>query len=417
MTQELCGTSRGRLGGRPVLLLACMLLLLVASMPVLFSSGEKPKPTTAAAAAAAESEPRRTRGLAYTPDMREEIPWSIHLLKIDRSRTDYQFHTTLARSTGFGLSKLSDQIKSLPREWGQPLAAVNGDFWKDGRQFEGDPMGLQVKEGELVSGPCARPCFWIDTKGQPHATNVIAHFQFTTPEGLTGTFGVNEERTNNGAVLFTPTFGTSTHTKGGRELVLEHAPVTDIHSEWPPLAPGKEYTVRIREVREKGDTSLAHDQWVLSLCPEWMERFSKLSAGAILKLSTATTPDLLGVQTALGGGPMLVRDGKAIAFNGSQPRHPRTALGWNTNYYFLVVVDGRQSNLSVGMTLPELADYLVTKGCTDAINLDGGGSSTFWVRGQVMNSPCNGGEREMANSLVLVQKPKSTGTPQNTDPP
>ena len=156
---------------------------------------------------------------------------------------------------------------------------------------------------------------------------------------------------------------------------------------------------------------------VLSLCPEWLQRFSRLTTGAVLKLSTATTPDLHDVNTAIGGGPMLVRGGKAVTFSGSQPRHPRTALGWNDNFYFLLVVDGRQSNLSVGMTFPELADYLVKKGCTEAINLDGGGSSTFWVRGQVMNSPCNGGEREMANALVLVQKPKTPGAPQTIDPP
>ena len=387
-------------------------ILLAASMPALQSSGDKPAKSTQPTD---PTEPRRTRGLAYTHDLVEEVPWSIHLLKIDRSRVDYQFHTTMAKPSGFGLSRLSEQIKSVPREWGQPLAAINGDFWKDGRQYDGDPMGLQIKESELVSGPCARACFWIDATGQPHATNVLAQFQFTTPDGLSASFGINEERTNNGAVLYTPTFGASTHTKGGRELILERT--GDSHSDWLPLGPGKNYTARVREVRDKGDTALLRDQMVLSLCPEWLQRFSRLTAGAGLKLSTATTPDLHDVNTAIGGGPMLVRGGKAVTFSGSQPRHPRTALGWNDNFYFLLVVDGRQSNLSVGMTFPELADYLVKKGCTEAINLDGGGSSTFWVRGQVMNSPCNGGEREMANALVLVQKPKTPGAPQTIDPP
>jgi len=148
-------------------------------------------------------------------------------------------------------------------------------------------------------------------------------------------------------------------------------------------------------------------------------RFSRLVPGTILKLSTATSPDLHDVRIGIGGGPMLVRAGKPVAFSGSQPRHPRTALGWSDKFYFLLVVDGRQSGLSVGMSLPELADYLVKIGCTDAMNLDGGGSSTFWVRGQVMNSPCNGGERDMANALVLVQKPRVPGAaigPQ-PDPP
>jgi hypothetical protein len=347
--------------------------------------------------------------MSYLHDIVEEEPWSIHVLKIDRSRTDYEFHTTLAKGSALGLSTLSEQIKSLPREFGQPLGAVNGDFWKDGRQYDGDPTGLQIHDGELVSGPCARACFWIDPSGQPHATNVLAQFELISPEGLHVAFGLNEERTNGGAVLFTPTFGTSTHTRGGRELVLE--PEGHHPAEWLPLRSGHTYSARIREIRETGDTPLEPGRAVLSLSSQVSERLSRLVVHSVLKFTLGTTPDLRGVKTAIGGGPMLVRAGKAVVFTGSQPRHPRTALGWNDRYFFLVVVDGRQSGLSVGMSFPELSTYLLKIGCTEAINLDGGGSSTFWVRGQVMNSPCQGSERPMANALVLVQKPKNTGAP------
>ncbi len=394
MNVEMCGTSRCQSAGRGALLLS--LICLASSVLLLRASGDKP---------ALQTDAHHGRGLSYSHDVVEEGPWSIHVLKIDRSRSDYEFHTTLAKGTVLGLNTLSEQIKALPREFGQPLGAVNGDFWKDGRQYDGDPTGLQIMEGELVSGPCARACFWMDAAGQPHATNVLAQFQLTTPDGLTAPFGLNEERTSGGAVLFTPAFGASTHTKGGRELVLERAGERD--AEWLPLRAGRDYSARVREVRDAGDTPLARDRLVLSLSPQMAERLSKLSAGSVLRLSTATTPDLHDVKTAIGGGPMLVRGGKTVTFNGSQPRHPRTALGWNDKEFFLLVVDGRQSNLSVGMSFPELAAYLLKIGCTEAMNLDGGGSSTFWVRGQVMNSPCNGGERAMANALVLVQKPKA----------
>ena len=59
------------------------------------------------------------------------------------------------------------------------------------------------------------------------------------------------------------------------------------------------------------------------------------------------------------------------------------------------------------MSLPELADYFLKLGCTEAMNLDGGGSSTLWILGQVMNSPCYGHERSMANSLILLRKDKT----------
>ena len=80
--------------------------------------------------------------------------------------------------------------------------------------------------------------------------------------------------------------------------------------------------------------------------------------------STASSPSLRGAKTAIGGGPVLVRNGKrqkiiqpaseAYEFSSMLERHPRTAVGWNSNYLFFVEVDGRQKNLSVGMTLDEL---------------------------------------------------------------
>ena len=85
---------------------------------------------------------------------------------------------------------------------------------------------------------------------------------------------------------------------------------------------------------------------------------------------------------------MLVREGKIANFTGAPVRHPRAAIGWNDRFYFFVVVDGRQPKLSLGITLQELAAYLIKLGCQAAFNLDGGGSATFWVYGNVMNSPC-----------------------------
>ena len=87
-------------------------------------------------------------------------------------------------------------------------------------------------------------------------------------------------------------------------------------------------------------------------------------------------------------------------------RHPRTAIGWNKDYIFFVQVDGRQSGHSVGMTYSELANYMVKLGCQEALNLDGGGSATFWMLGQVINSPSRGQSRDIANGLVLIQKPE-----------
>jgi len=64
-----------------------------------------------------------------------------------------------------------------------------------------------------------------------------------------------------------------------------------------------------------------------------------------------------------------------MQWQSTQFRQPRTAIGWNSNFFYIVEVDGRQRGLSVGMTFPELADYMVKLGCDEALNLDGGGST------------------------------------------
>jgi exopolysaccharide biosynthesis protein len=96
---------------------------------------------------------------------------------------------------------------------------------------------------------------------------------------------------------------------------------------------------------------------------------------------------------------------------GLSQRHPRTAFCYNPQKIIFTVVDGRQPQLSVGMTLDELADLMVELGCTTAMNSDGGGSSVMAVRGeavgaalQVVNSPSDGQERGRGNAWIVVVK-------------
>jgi exopolysaccharide biosynthesis protein len=97
-----------------------------------------------------------------------------------------------------------------------------------------------------------------------------------------------------------------------------------------------------------------------------------------------------------------------MKWSGLQFRHPRTAVGWNRDSILLVQADGRQNDLSVGMSFPELAQYMRKLGCDEAVNLDGGGSATCWVLGNVMNNPSEGRERPSPNALVVVEKKRAT---------
>jgi hypothetical protein len=359
-----------------------------------------------------------TLGLAYTNE-HTRVPWSIHVLKIDRSRPDLTLVASKARGRVIGLDRLSSQMKDVPPDAGHPLAAINGDFYQtESSPYAGDPRGLMIVRGELISAPTANPCFWIATNRQPVIGNVTSRFRVTWPNGRHTPFGLNEARGSAAAVLYTPTLGRSTMTRGavGRELVLER----DGSDEWLPFQIGKRYKARVREVRETNNTILAKDLLVLSLGPRLLAQVPEVRAGAVLELSTATTPDLPGVQTAIGGGPKLAEDGKATppekpdntsgnrsyAVRTMFERHPRSAIGFNRSHVFLVEVDGRQPGLSLGMTLEELAKYMVKIGCDEAMNLDGGASSQMIVGSKVVNSPSAGRERSTATGLVVVRTPK-----------
>jgi hypothetical protein len=345
---------------------------------------------------------RMSQGFSYQHFEVPEKPWSIHIVKIDRSNPDYELQTTLAKGSAFGLSTLSEHVRTITPDIGRPVAAINGDYYHDGRPYVGDPKGLQIQRGELISAPSTWTCFWIDTNRQPHMTNVTSLFEVTWPNGQRTPIGLNEERGKDAAVLYTAAVGASTGARGGRELVLERVGTNS----WLPLQPSQNYLARVREVRETGDTPLAKDIVVLSLSKQLAAALPKVTAGTELRISTATFPSLSGVRTGLGGGPLLLRQGKVINRNQDSVRHPRSAIGWNKDFIFLVEVDGRQRRLSVGMTDIELSEYLISLGCQEAMSLDGGGSSTCWVRGQIMNNPSEGRERGMANALVLVQKNK-----------
>lgn len=110
-------------------------------------------------------------------------------------------------------------------------------------------------------------------------------------------------------------------------------------------------------------------------------------------------------EDVTGAGPRLIAGGRlALATEGfahEKPRHPRTAVArTREGRYLFVVVDGRQKS-SVGMTLQELAEELLAMGAVEALNLDGGGSSTMVVEGQIRNSPSDGKERPVGDAVLV----------------
>lgn len=117
-----------------------------------------------------------------------------------------------------------------------------------------------------------------------------------------------------------------------------------------------------------------------------------------------------GVMHTFEFGPVLVRNGEAVELptkffvrTSDEYIEPRTAIGQvGPLHYIIIVVDGRQEGYSVGASLPELQELFLRHGAQFAYNLDGGGSTTLYFKGQVINHPSSGEERSVSDIIQFV---------------
>ena len=129
-----------------------------------------------------------------------------------------------------------------------------------------------------------------------------------------------------------------------------------------------------------------------------------------VELKIGTSPDWKNVNHIISGGPYLVKNSEVFVDMTAQKlgsvggKNPRTAIGYTKdNEMIMVAVDGREGS-SVGMTLMQLANFMKSLGCVNAMNLDGGGSTVMYVNGQVVNRPQVRGGITLSNALVLSKK-------------
>ena len=138
---------------------------------------------------------------------------------------------------------------------------------------------------------------------------------------------------------------------------------------------------------------------------------------AVYDETTTSAAELVadGVWNTLSFGPAIVENGAVvdgiedvevdtnIGNHSIQGDQPRTAVGViDENHLVFVVVDGRDEGYSKGVTLTELAEIMTSLGAETAYNLDGGGSSTLYFNGEVVNQPSNGGERATSDILYIA---------------
>lgn len=133
--------------------------------------------------------------------------------------------------------------------------------------------------------------------------------------------------------------------------------------------------------------------------------------------SVANGTQYYEILAGIGGGPTLVKNGqKQITYTeevffgsgvGNTNRDPRTVIGYTADkHVIMMVIDGRQAD-SEGLSLPEAADLMISLGCIEAMNLDGGGSSTMAVGNQLVNLPVGGTFQRPVPTMLAIVNPDS----------
>jgi exopolysaccharide biosynthesis protein len=402
MTMDLPFKDRAAVAVRKTVWMVAFTFLLAA---LLLATGAEPEITCRALGP----------GVEYIHEKHSQGPYSIHIVKVDPSRTDVDVIVRLAKGTILGRETVTDMALSVPPSLGKPLAVVNGDYFEMGRsgspRYEGNLQGLHISRGELIHSPSV-DALWFDANRRPHLAHAIqSQFSLSWPDGTQSAFGLNcsttadkSEVSSAPIVLYTPSFGPSTKTRSGMELTLSPAE----GSPWLPLQVNACCTGVVEAVSSNGDAPIRAGRMVVSVVTNMVSKLPPIRVGDRVAISTAMAPVFTNVTEAIAGGPVLLLDGRSPhASVDRKSLAPRTVIGFNSTNLFLVVVDGRQPNLSIGMSHGELADLMIRLGCTDAINMDGGGSSCLWLDGKVVSSPSDGPgrERPVGNAVIILRKP------------
>jgi hypothetical protein len=334
------------------------------------------------------------RAVQFTP----HGPVALHVVRGPRPNGLYALRPVLSNETIQGLERVTAMQKRLTPT--ATMVGVNADFYAG----SGRPSGVLMRDGVVDSPPFGdRSSLGVAPEG---ALDVRRVQFFGTWRGLgqrRTLNDVNQVPGPNGVSLFTPSFGAATPAQAGTtEVVL---------SPLPPTTPNTDLSGPVVEVRSGGGSPIPAGGAVLAARGTAGQRLAEEApVGTPLALRIIFRPEWTGIAQAIGGGPVLVRDGGPVfraneAFTSSQlaPRHPRTAVGQLADgRIVMVVVDGRRSGYSVGMTNFELAQTLVRLGAVTASGFDGGGSSTLAFDGKLLNRPSDRTERPVSTSLQLM---------------
>lgn len=337
-------------------------------------------------------------------------PLNFNVLRVDLTNPHIHAEVEQGQDRLFSGAKLTHIARRETQPQHSVVAAVNGDFWTfTPRPFL--PVGMMVGDGTLWTMPTQRSVALFMADGRIELTSVTLQLRAKAGERELHIPRLNDARATRTVALYT-------HVYNG-VYPAGRAKYYALKLDKPELLPNQPVSAKVARISDKPTGTSAADLVIIRV-PDAVadESVTLLKKGRTVELNAAM-PEVDGVvRECVGGGPRIVRDGRVsveydLEHNGEKfatDRHPRTAIGVSGDgkTAYLGTVDGRQPMLSIGHSLFELGDYMLKLGCADAINLDGGGSTSMVVRGDVVNRPSDlGGPRTVANAILLV----------NTSPP
>jgi phosphodiester glycosidase len=325
-------------------------------------------------------------------------PVVVHVISAPKPTGLYALKPILSNNALLGRERVTAMQRRVSAE--ATVAGVNGDLfsWTDGH-----PTGGLIRGGILDRGPVDfRSTIGMDIDGALHVERVRLAGSWQG-SGQRRILGFNESPRPNRTTLYTSAWGARTPKEsGGAQAILQTFPVTK---------PNTLLTSTVTAYVSGGNQPIPPGGAVLVARGAQAGFLSaEAPVGANVTILLTLTPPWTNVLEALGGGPVVVRDGKPVfrSFEGFTTdqlarRHPRTGVGQTADgRVVLVAVDGRQPGYSTGLTNFELALMMMRLGCVTASALDAGGSTTMAFDGKLLNRPSDrGGERAVAEALTL----------------
>lgn len=340
-------------------------------------------------------------GVTYRMEVDPTIPRIVHAVRISPQAEGVKLLPELAQGQVFNPDRevLGRETVSAISVRTNALLTVNADFFP----LSGDPLGAMVRGGELLSSPVngRSAIFW-----GPDGFDIgYLTFSGSVSNGTSSAtlYGVNEECGDDMVVLNTPKAAFALSREPATHAVLELV---------GKISPKGEWTGKIKKfIEETTQVPVGDNEIVLTYRGPQAEIINSFELGQEITVTIECKgTDWEKTTDAIGGGPFILRRGEehvTFAEEGfregfSTNRHPRTAVGKTENGdVWIVAIDGRQA-MSAGASLPETAAIMKRLGCVDAINLDGGGSTTMNLGGVTINRPSGGQERAVANALLVM---------------